>query len=104
LLCRWLTPNGATVAAASPAQAPDNPLELSAALLFAVVFVIVSLATSWARTQFGHDGVWWLAAIVGVTDIDPFVLSLAQGGGEGLRLADLAGAVLIATSSNNLLK
>jgi hypothetical protein len=32
------------------------------------------------------------------------VLSLAQGGGEGLRLADLAGAVLIATSSNNLLK
>jgi uncharacterized membrane protein (DUF4010 family) len=104
LLCRWVTPDGAAVAAASPALAPDNPLELSAALLFAVVFVVVSLATGWARTQLGHDGVLWLAAIVGVTDIDPFVLSLAQGGGEGLGLADLAGAVLIATSSNNLLK
>jgi uncharacterized membrane protein (DUF4010 family) len=104
LLCRWIAPGGAASAVASPAPTPNNPLELSAALLFAAVFVVVSLATSFARSELGHDGVRWLAAIIGVTDIDPFVLSLAQGGGEGMQLADLAGAVLIATSSNNLLK
>jgi uncharacterized membrane protein (DUF4010 family) len=104
LLCRFLTPTGAAVDTVSRAAAPGNPLELSAALLFAVVFVVVSLATSWARTRLGHDGVLFLAAIVGVTDIDPFVLSLAQGGGEGLRIVDLTAAVLVATSSNNQLK
>ena len=46
----------------------------------------------------------WLAAIVGVGDIDPFVLSLAQGGGAELAPRDVVAAVLIATSSNNLLK
>lgn len=102
--CRGLAPADETAASATPDPTPRNPLELSAALLFAIVFVIVSLVTAWARTRFGQDGVLWLAAIVGVSDIDPFVLSLAQGGGVGLPLADIAAAILIATSSNNLLK
>lgn len=45
-----------------------------------------------------------LAAIVGVTDIDPFVLSLAQGVAAPLSAKGAAAAVLIATASNNLLK
>ena len=103
LVCRWLA--GADTAIADlAAPAPRNPLELSAAVIFAVVFVLVSLATSWAKAQFGQDGVLWLAAIVGIGDIDPFVLSLAQGGGIGLAAPDLVAAILVATSSNNLLK
>jgi len=101
LLCRWLSPEGEAATTSPPP--PRNPLELSAALLFAVTFVVVSLATSWAGGEFGHSGVLWLAAIVGVSDIDPFVLNLAQGGG-GLRAVDAAAAILVATSSNNLLK
>src|SRR5260221_668744 len=46
----------------------------------------------------------WHAALVGVGDIDPFVLGLAQGGGAGLAPRDVVAAVIIATSSNNLLK
>ena len=102
--CRWLTPAGTAAAPRMPTPVPHNPLELSAALLFAIAFVIVSLVTAWARARFGQDGVLWLAAIVGVSDIDPFVLSLAEGGGNGLPLAELAAAILVATSSNNLLK
>jgi uncharacterized membrane protein (DUF4010 family) len=103
LVCRWLAGRDTanTELAAPP---PRNPLELSAAVIFAVVFVLVSLATSWVRAQFGQNGVLWLAAIVGVADIDPFVLSLAQGGGAGLAPREVVAAVLIATSSNNLLK
>lgn len=103
LVCRWLA--GADTAVADlAAPAPRNPLELSTAVIFAIAFVLISVATSWARAQFGQEGLLWLAAIVGVGDIDPFVLSLAQGGGIGLASHDLVAAILIATSSNNLLK
>ncbi|MBV1698248.1 MAG: DUF4010 domain-containing protein [Hyphomicrobiales bacterium] len=81
-----------------------NPLELGPAALFAVLFVAVSLVSNWAKAQFGASGIYTLAAIVGVTDIDPFVLNLAQGGTTGLSNNALAAAILIAASSNNILK
>lgn len=81
-----------------------NPLELNAALLFAGLFVVISLASTWARSEFGRAGIYGLAAIVGVTDIDPFVLSLAQGGVSGLATITIETAILISASSNNLLK
>jgi uncharacterized membrane protein (DUF4010 family) len=52
----------------------------------------------------GHSGVYSLAAVIGITDIDPFVLNLAQGGTLGVPGDAIASAILIAASSNNLLK
>jgi uncharacterized membrane protein (DUF4010 family) len=82
----------------------DNPLGLGPAALFAILFVAVSLASNWAKAQFGISGIYTLAAVVGVTDIDPFVLNLAQGGTSGMSDGALAAAILIAASSNNVLK
>jgi len=90
-----------------PAMLPStngNPLELGPAAIFAALFVAVSLASSFATTQFGTSGIYALAAIIGVSDIDPFVLNLAQGGAAGVANAALAAAILIASSSNNVLK
>ena len=81
-----------------------NPLQLSTALLFAALFVVISLATVWVESQFGRTGTFTLAALVGASDIDPFVLNLAQGGAPGMSLPALAAAVLIAASANNLAK
>ena len=81
-----------------------NPLQLTTALIFAAVFVAVSLASAWIEAAFGRPGIMVLAALVGVADIDPFVLSLAQGGVAGIGLPALAAAVLIAASANNLAK
>ncbi|MGA7956655.1 MAG: DUF4010 domain-containing protein, partial [Xanthobacteraceae bacterium] len=81
-----------------------NPLELGAAAVFAGLFVAVSVVSAVAKSQFGISGIYGLAAIVGVTDIDPFVLNLAQGGVGGLPAAELAAAILIAAASNNVLK
>ena len=58
----------------------------------------------WAKAQFGISGIYGLAAVVGVTDIDPFVLNLAQGGVTGVQSVQLAVAILIAASSNNVIK
>jgi uncharacterized membrane protein (DUF4010 family) len=82
----------------------QNPLELGVATIFAVLFVLTSLLSTWATAAFGNAGVYSLAAIIGVTDIDPFVLNLAQGGTAGVSSGAIAAAILIATSSNNLLK
>lgn len=83
---------------------PRNPLELTAAAVFAVLFVVTSIATQWAQSRFGALGVNVLAAVVGFVDIDPFVLNLAQSGPGSLPLDGLISAVLIAMSSNNVLK
>lgn len=81
-----------------------NPLQIWTALVFAVLFVAVSMLATWAQNHLGRSGVFALAGVVGVTDIDPFVLSLAQGGVAGIGLTTAAAAIVIATSSNNLLK
>ena len=82
----------------------QNPLELGAAAIFAVLFIFTSLLSAWVSVQFGVTGVYSLAAIIGFTDIDPFVLNLAQGGTSRVPSEAIAPAILIATSSNNLLK
>jgi len=84
--------------------ASGNPLELGAAAIFALLFVAVSLATVLVKSQLGISGIYALAAIVGISDVDPFVLNLAQGGVAGVENAALAAAILIAASSNNILK
>lgn len=102
-LCLWLgkrSEQGEQVVAPQP----GNPLELPAALIFAVLFVAISVGSNWVKVRFGRVGIYWLAAIVGVTDIDPFVLSVAQGGVAGLDKTAIAVAILIASSSNNVLK
>jgi uncharacterized membrane protein (DUF4010 family) len=86
------------------AEAPANPLELSAALIFAALFVVVSLAIAWVRLKFGTTGLYALAGLVGFSDIDPFVLSIASGGAAPVPASTAVAAILIAASSNNILK
>ena len=81
-----------------------NPLGLGAAVTFAALFVLTSLLSTWVTTEFGIAGIYSLAAVIGITDIDPFVLNLAQGGTLGIPTDAIAMAILIAASSNNLLK
>jgi uncharacterized membrane protein (DUF4010 family) len=83
--------------------APANPLQLGTALTFALLFVIIALASAWVSSSFGQRGVYVLAALTGTTDINPFVLSLAQGGVGNLSLNALSTAILIAVASNNML-
>jgi uncharacterized membrane protein (DUF4010 family) len=100
----WNWVGARAVAVGDSSNAPANPLELTAALVFAALFVVVSLASTWVRSRFGTGGLYALAAIVGATDIDPFVLSVASGGSAPLSNATGGAAILVAASSNNILK
>jgi uncharacterized membrane protein (DUF4010 family) len=99
----WYWVRAAPKTTEGSATVPANPLELTAAFVFAALFVAISLASAWARSEFGQTGLYTLAAIVGFADIDPFVLSVAAGGAS-MTAGVGAAAILIAASSNNVLK
>lgn len=80
----------------------ENPFELTPSLLFAAMFVVLSMITWAVRTTAGESGLLTLSAVVGVTDIDPFILSLIQ---DPSKLAPVvAPAMLIAMMSNTIVK
>jgi uncharacterized membrane protein (DUF4010 family) len=81
---------------------PKNPLELRAAFLFAGLFIAIVVVTQLVLRHFGSGGVYTLAAIMGVTDVDPFILGLTQSTNTAIPLA--ATAILIAAASNNVVK
>ena len=58
--------------------------------------------THLALLYLGRPGLYALAAVMGVTDVDPFILSLAESGSTPVTLA--GGAIVIAAASNNLIK
>lgn len=83
---------------------PGNPLDLGAAFLFALLFLLMLVATQLAVTYLGHAGINILAAIMGVTDVDPFIMGMTQSAGSLTPLKVAATAVLIAAASNNVVK
>ena len=94
----------ARAAATNLAELATNPLQIPTALIFAVLIVVISVIAAWVSGEFGKSGILMLSAVVGVADIDPFVLNIAQGGIAGMPAASLSAAVLIAASSNNVAK
>jgi len=83
---------------------PKNPLELFTAFLFAALFLAMLVITQLALTYLGKTGVNTLAAIMGVSDVDPFIMGLTQAAGTLTPLKVAAGAVVIAAASNNVVK
>jgi uncharacterized membrane protein (DUF4010 family) len=83
---------------------PKNPLELTTAFVFAGLFLSMLIATQLAVTYLGKAGVNTLAAIMGVTDVDPFIMGMTQAAGTLTPLKVAAGAVTIAAASNNFVK
>lgn len=92
-----------TDAIATNPSSNKNPLELRTAAIFGILFVVFALITDFVLNRYGNIGVTGLAFVVGITDIDPFLLSLLQKK-EGIEQLTIALAIINATNSNNLLK
>jgi len=53
----------------------ENPSELKSALVFGAIYAVVILAVAAAKTHFGERGLYVVAAISGLTDVDAITLS-----------------------------
>jgi len=56
----------------------QNPFEIRPAILFAVLYVVLTVVTAIVQQYYGNVGLLGLASLSGVTDIDPFILSLTR--------------------------
>lgn len=82
-----------------------NPLGLGAALLFAGLYALIKLAVYAARSSLGAVGVYAVAALSGLEDLDAITLSMAHLFSAGGLDAELAlRAILLAVLVNNSVK
>jgi uncharacterized membrane protein (DUF4010 family) len=89
----------ATASDIAEVETLQNPFEIKPAMVFAIFFVAISVVTTVIRNSFGSAGVLALSAIVGVTDINPFILSLINNPAiERLFIS----AIVVATMSNTI--
>jgi uncharacterized membrane protein (DUF4010 family) len=86
------------------AETHQNPLEFKTALVFGLFFAFFAVLTNLIVSRYGNVGVNVLSFIVGVTDIDPYILNLFQRSAGFLSISVIVNATIIATASNNLIK
>jgi uncharacterized membrane protein (DUF4010 family) len=80
-----------------------NPFSLTAAVKFAILFAVVLLLVKVVQLHFPGEGVYFVAALAGLTDVDAITLSMAEFA-RANDAATAATAVVIATLSNTLVK
>ena len=100
----WSRRSDEDVAQLDAVKGEKNPLELKAAFLFALIFLAMLVATHLAVTYLGKGGVYSLAAIMGLSDVDPFIMGMTQTAANATPVHVASIAILIAASSNNIIK
>ena len=77
---KWKRP--AVSGATDEEEDGSNPLEFKVALIFAVLFVVFTIATHYTLIYAGKGGLTLLSFVSGFSDITPFILNLLQGTGS----------------------
>jgi uncharacterized membrane protein (DUF4010 family) len=82
-----------------------NPLQLSEAIKFGILFGIIYGAISIVQNHYGNIGVYIISTLSGITDVDAITLSLSQLAlDEKLTLQASAAGIVIASATNSLVK
>jgi uncharacterized membrane protein (DUF4010 family) len=93
------------VAAADTTEVPlRNPFSLWEAIKFCALFAVVLLLVKLTQTNFEAHGLYLVAALAGLTDVDAITLSMAGYAQQGGDAATAVGAIVIAALTNTLVK
>lgn len=87
-----------------PDLAISNPLELGPAITFGALLALISLLSFWAHEQFGGAGLYALAALSGIADVDAFTLSMSNLIAGDVVHTVAARAIIVAAIVNTLTK
>ncbi|AQR64991.1 hypothetical protein BXU06_07875 [Aquaspirillum sp. LM1] len=84
---------------------PHNPVEMRTALVFGGLYAVVTLAAAALMHQFGSSGLYGVALVSGVTDVDPISLSAFNQFADGhLSAGQVAATLALALLTNSLFK
>ena len=88
----------------SAAEAPEikNPVQIGSALVFGLLYGVITLALAAAQQEFGGAGAYAVSALSGLTDVDAITLSTARLVGQGRLAAGSAVDVIIIAYLSNL--
>jgi len=81
-----------------------NPFSLTEAAKFGAFFAAVLLVVKFVQSRFPGQGLYMVAGLAGLTDVDAITLSMAdhaRGGGDA---TVAAGAIVVAAAANTLAK
>jgi uncharacterized membrane protein (DUF4010 family) len=81
-----------------------NPLELSQAVKFGVLLTVILVLSEAFRSSMGQAGIYTLAAVAGLADVDAMTLSLARMSPQELPLTAAVLAAMIVTTVNTITK
>lgn len=83
----------------------SNPFELRPALMFAGLIAVISVLSAFAADRIGDAGLYALAFVSGLGDVDAVVLPVSRQAGAGsLPVSSAAVAILVAAGANILSK
>lgn len=87
-----------------PAQALGNPFEMRTALRFGLLLTVVMLLSHFGREIFGELGVYIVAIIGAVGDVDAITLSMARQSTRGLDVEVARRAIVLSAAVNTVTK
>lgn len=85
------------------ASEPEDPSALTAAVFFGALYALVLLAVAAAREYLGDHGLFYVAALSGLTDMDAITLSTAQMVSAGSIAVDTGWRMMLIGSLSNIL-
>lgn len=85
-------------------QEYQNPLQLATALKFGAVLAIVLIMAEAMEAWFGNQGIYALAAVSGLMNVDAITLSLAKMASGNLEHQVAAVGIVLASAVNTLVK
>jgi uncharacterized membrane protein (DUF4010 family) len=83
--------------------AHTNPTELRSALVFGAIFAVVLVAAAAGKAHFDTRGLYVVAALSGLTDVDAITLSTAQMINDGRLDAGVGWRLVLVASLANLI-
>ena len=80
----------------------SNPAEIRPAVVFAVIYAVILLAIAASREHFGDSGLYVVAVISGLTDVDAVTLSTSRLVADQRLADDLAWRLILVALLSNL--
>jgi len=81
-----------------------NPCDISSAFTFGLLLAVVVVVVHYARQWLGAPGVYAMAALSGLVDVDAISLSMAEQARHGLANKAAITAIIVAVAVNTVIK
>jgi uncharacterized membrane protein (DUF4010 family) len=82
----------------------SNPFEISIALQYSFILIVLSLLIKLGEEWLGNTGVYLVSALSGLADVDAVSISLARAANQTMPLDIARGSIFLAVTMNTLVK